>query len=138
MKDSIKSILSVLSLIILFLLLREAFFIGYLASDDSKYFDQAMKYLEGDMSLTEKHWGLRHTVILPVAYLGSIVNINEWTLSIIPLIYLLLILLLVYFFSIKKTDLRTFFYLGTLVVSMPILITQSTVLGVDIAEAFFY
>jgi hypothetical protein len=137
MKDRIKIILSILSLTILFLLLREAFFIGYMASDDSKYFEQAMKYLEGDMSLPEKHWGLRYTIVLPLVFLGYITNINEWTLSVIPLIYLILTLLLIYYFSIKKIDLRTFYYLGALIISMPILVSQSTALGVDITEAFF-
>jgi len=124
-------------LVLIMLIGHEVFFVGYTFSDDSSYIAQAMRYLSGNYLPPTDHWGFRYTVVIPYAIIGIFTEYNEWLVTLIPLLYWLALLTLVWHF-VKHTIGRVeAAYAGLIVVTLPLFVVQSTILGVDITEAFF-
>lgn len=126
-----------LAVVAVMLALHWMFFVGYLVSDDSLYLSQAMRYLSGDFTPPESHWGFRYTIVLPLTLIGLVMDYNERLLALMPLIYWIGVAWLTGWFVRRTIGREQAIYAVLLVVTLPLFVVQSTILGVDITEAFF-
>lgn len=94
--DRIKSPVALLALILVVALaLRLTFFMGLLGWDDVRYWEAAQGLLTGDYGLRSMFW-VRYGIIVPLAVSQAIFGQNEYAAALVPLLYSLVSLVLVY------------------------------------------
>ncbi|MGD2118982.1 MAG: glycosyltransferase family 39 protein [Chromatiales bacterium] len=113
------------------------FFVGFIASDDALYVNQVNQYLSGDLSPPETHWGFRYTVVVPLLIVAKIFGLSEFSLSVFSLIYIIILLVLFGAFVSREIGNKPAMYAGLLLVSMPLVVVQSSILNIDFPEALF-
>ena len=128
---------TMLAMVVLALALVAKFWVGYLSSDDAAYTQSADAWLSDFPYVAKDHWGMRHTVVLPIAASFALFGRNEFTAALPTLLYWAGLVLFSYGF------LRRFATRRALVLALPILLTaplfviQSSAASADIAETFF-
>lgn len=103
--------------VVLALALVAKCWVGYLSSDDPAYADAAESWLSGFPFVSHTHWGMRHTVVLPIAASFALFGRNDFTLALPTLLYWAGIVLFSYAF------LRRYLSRRALALGMPILVT---------------
>ena len=129
--------LNILLLFALALLGHLLFFVGFIASDDGIYLAQAQQYLSGDLSPPTEHWGFRYTIVIPLTLLGMFGDFSSQLLALVPLAYWLALIALTAWFMQRLYGAREAWLAGLLVATSPLFVVQSSILGVDITEAFY-
>ena len=127
-------------LLVLFVLMIAAhslFFVGYIVSDDLLYLAQAKQYLAGDLTPPQTHWGFRYTFVLPLTAIGFVAEFDERSLAIFSLLYWIAVFWLMAWFLRRNFGRKESIFGGLLVATLPLFVIQSSIAGVDIAEAFF-
>jgi 4-amino-4-deoxy-L-arabinose transferase-like glycosyltransferase len=111
-------------------------YVGFIASDDGSYSEAAIGWLDHFPYVGINHWGLRHTVVLPVALSFWLGGINELTMMLPTKVYLLLLILLTYGCLSRLVERRTALLASALLALTPIVILPSSPSD-DLVECFF-
>jgi len=111
-------------------------YVGFIASDDGSYSEAAIGWLDHFPYVGINHWGLRHTVVLPVALSFWLGGINELTMVLPTKVYLLLLILLTYGCLSRLVERRTALLASALLALTPIVILPSSPSD-DLVECFF-
>ncbi len=113
------------------------FYLGFIASDDSLYNSYAAAIAAGDITLPEKHWAFRWTVIVPLAGLIAMVGVSEQTILILTLGYLVALIATLTWITHRFAGPASAFWVAILAATTPLLVTLSTTVNADIPEAVF-
>lgn len=113
------------------------FWVGYLSSDDAAYAEAAYSWLSGFPFVSYTHWGMRHTVVLPVAASFALFGRNDLTLALPTLLYWAGIVLFSYVFLRKFLSSRALLFGLPVLVTAPLFVIQASSASADIAETFF-
>ena len=111
-------------------------YVGFIASDDGSYSEAAIGWLDHFPYVGINHWGLRHTVVLPVALSFWLGGINELTMVLPTKVYLLLLIQLTYGCLSRLVERRTALLASALLALTPIVILPSSPSD-DLVECFF-
>jgi hypothetical protein len=111
-------------------------YIGFIASDDGSYSEAAIGWLDHFPYVGINHWGLRHTVVLPVALSFWLGGVSELTMMLPTKVYLLLLILLTYGCLTRMVEHRTALLASALIALTPIFILPSSPSD-DLVECFF-
>lgn len=111
--------------------------VGFLATDDDIYLSWAERWVEDFPQYGDNHWGIRYTLVLPLALTVSLLGSSALALAIPSLIYFALWLLAAYwlvsrFFPNTVTAFSLFLMLLT-----PLLVVTASIANVDQAELFY-
>lgn len=110
---------------------------GHIESDDVFYAQAAMGWVEHFPSLARTHWGLRHTVVLPLALSFRLFGQTEAALEVPMLLYYGALLVLVAGCVARTARLPAALLATVLVASTPVIAGESSVVVDDLPEAFF-
>lgn len=113
------------------------FYIGFMASDDSMYNSAAARVAAGEITLPERHWAFRYTVIYPLAALIATAGNSEQTTLYLTIGYLATLLGLTIWLVHRCAGASSALWFALLAGTTPILITLSSTLNADIPEALF-
>jgi 4-amino-4-deoxy-L-arabinose transferase-like glycosyltransferase len=120
-----------------FLVLVGVFWVGYLGSDDTTYWEGAVGWTTHFPYVGGSHWALRHTLVLPLAVSRLIFGDGLLALSLPSLLYALaFIAMLTFWMQSALGKFATAIALG-LVVTHPQFVLLSSTADVDIPEMFF-
>jgi Dolichyl-phosphate-mannose-protein mannosyltransferase len=111
-------------------------YVGFIASDDGSYSEAAIGWLSHFPYVGINHWGLRHAVVLPVAFSFWLGGISEFTMMLPTKAYLLFLILLTYGCLTRLVERRTALLASALVALTPIFILPSSPSD-DLVECFF-
>ena len=78
-----------------FLVLVRVFWIGFLGSDDSLYWDGSSGWLTHFPFLGQTHWALRHTLVIPIAIARAVLGDGSPALLAPPLLYAIGVLVVI-------------------------------------------
>lgn len=124
-------------ILILGLVLRLSFFMGFLGSDDIGYYDTSYRISQAGRLESEDYHAKRIGIVYPTAFFYSLFGINEFTSNLLPLSASMLAITLVYFLGAflfgDKTGLMAAFLLSV----YPVNVMNSTMLLADFPAAFF-
>ena len=135
-----KSTVLLLLILVFALVLRIIFFTGISSSDSLYYSEFANKISRHEPFITGgngQHLALRLGIVFPVALLYSIFGANEFTSNIIPLLFSLFSVILIYKFGKFLFDERTGLLSALLLSFFPLDIIFGTSLLGDVPAAFF-
>ncbi|NNF65873.1 MAG: phospholipid carrier-dependent glycosyltransferase [Gammaproteobacteria bacterium] len=111
--------------------------IGYYGSDDMTYFAGGKGWLNDFPYVGQNHWTLRHTIVIPMALVFALAGISEFALVSPVILYYIGLLSIVYLIAREYFDYRTSAVAVFLILTLPLMATQSTVVVPDFAEVFF-
>ncbi len=122
--------------LVLFMVLRHVFWIGYVGADDAYYWEQSAGWLAHIPYLSHVPWGLRHTLVVPMALARVMLGDGMDALLLPSLLYSLGIVVVL---GLWLRDFgRGAQLLGLLLVaSCPVFVLSSSTANVDCTEAFF-
>ena len=119
-----------------FMILRHVFWEGFLGSDDSIYWAESSQWLQHVPYLSATHWGLRHTLVLPMALAHYVLGDGLEALLLPTLLYSLATLLVVA--ALLRPLGRPAMCAGTVMVAMtPQFVLNSSQAFLDPTECFF-
>jgi 4-amino-4-deoxy-L-arabinose transferase-like glycosyltransferase len=111
-------------------------YVGFIASDDGSYSEAAIGWLRQFPYVGATHWGLRHTVVLPVTLSFWLGGINEVSMMLPTKIYLLLLILLTYGCLSRVLGYGTALLSSAFIAATPIFILPSSPSD-DLPECLF-
>jgi len=112
-------------------------YIGFIASDDQSYSMAAIGWLDHFPYIGTTHWELRHTVVLPLALSFWLGGVNEASIMLPTLIYLLLLMALTYGCLIRLVEPGQAVLAAALVALTPVFVLNVSTASDDITECFF-
>ncbi len=112
-------------------------FVGYIDSDDVAYAQAASGWVAHVPYLGGSHWGLRHTIVLPMALGFRIFGENEATLVLPSLLYAGLLLGLLGSIAATLGGWRAAAVTIAVAGSVPVFATGASLVSTDLPEAFF-
>ncbi len=130
-------LLPVISTVLFVLLVIRLGWTGHIESDDVFYAQAAMGWVEHFPYLAQTHWGLRHTVVLPLALSFWLFGQTEAALEAPILLYYAALLVLTAYCVGRVGGLRAALLATVLVAATPIIASESSTIGDDLTEAFF-
>ena len=111
--------------------------VGFEESDDLAYAIAAQAWIDHFPYLATDHWGLRHTIVLPMALVFSLFGESEVTLEVIPLLYAAALLLLM-FYCLRRLDGTAAGILAVLLLAAtPLFGSGASTVVTDLPEAFY-
>lgn len=110
--------------------------IGFLGSDDLAYVDTATQWINTPPVVPAHHWGLRHTLTLPLAAAFATLGEAEWVGSAVSLAYLAALLTIVAVVTRQVTSWTTAQIAVGLSILTPLTLEFASIIGVDLVEAF--
>jgi 4-amino-4-deoxy-L-arabinose transferase-like glycosyltransferase len=120
-----------------FLVLIDLFWVGFLGSDDSLYWAGSGGWLTHIPWLGATHWGLRHTLVIPMAIARAVLGDGPLALLLPSLLYSIGVLVLVALWINRTAGLPAAAAALALVVTNPQFVMLSSIANIDIAECFF-
>ncbi len=131
-----RSVVLALLALTLFPLLRWYFGVGFIGSDDSLYWENAGKWLTHFPYVADNHWGLRHTLVIPIALARLALGDVQVALMLPTLIYAeaFLLVLAVWLWRVGGGVAGVALLL---VVVDPLLVVWGSTADIDIVEVFF-
>jgi 4-amino-4-deoxy-L-arabinose transferase-like glycosyltransferase len=111
--------------------------VGYLHSDDTYYAAAARGWISEFPYVGTTHWGLRHTIVLPMAAGFAVFGVNEFTLILPFTIYAALLLTGIWFFLRSRTGDLSAALAVLIAASTPILAEGASLGATDLVEAFY-
>lgn len=111
--------------------------VGYYGSDDMSYAEGALGWLNDFPYVGDSHWTLRHTVVVPIAIAFGIGGVGEFTLVLGTMLYHFALITAVYVVVARHLNTKTAVLTTLLIATLPLMVTQSTVVVPDFAEVFF-
>jgi 4-amino-4-deoxy-L-arabinose transferase-like glycosyltransferase len=112
-------------------------YIGFRPSDDQYYSMAAVGWLDHFPYIGATHWELRHTVVLPLALSFWLGGINETSLMLPTLMYLLLLMALTYGCLGRLVEPGQAVLAAALVALTPVFVLYVSSASDDITECFF-
>ena len=112
-------------------------YIGFLASDDQSYSLAAIGWLHHFPYVGINHWELRHTVVFPIALSFWLGGINETSIMLPTLIYLLLLMALTYGCLVRLVEPGQAVLASALIALTPVFALNVSTASDDITECFF-
>ena len=128
---------TMLAMVALALALVAKFWVGYLSSDDAAYTFSADAWLSSFPFVSRDHWGMRHTVVLPVAASFALFGRNGFTAALPTLLYWVGMVLFSYGFLRRFATRRALALAMPILLTAPLFVVQSSAASADIAETFF-
>ena len=110
---------------------------GFIESDDLFYARAARAHLDHFPALPVTHWGLRHTIIWPMAAAFALFGENEATLTSVPPAYLLALLVLVFVATMRLAGRRAALIATAFAATSPMLTVAAGYGTTDVPEAFY-
>lgn len=110
---------------------------GHVESDDVFYARAAMGWVDHFPYLAQTHWGLRHTIVLPLAVSFWLFGQNEAALEAPMLLYYAALLVLVAYCVGRLYGARAALLATAIVAATPVIAGESSVVWDDLPEAFF-
>lgn len=110
---------------------------GFIESDDVFYTHAARGWAEHFPYLGTTHWGLRHTIVLPIALCFVLFGQNEVTLILPFLVYACAFLTIIFFWTRSISSSRDGLFAALLVAATPVFAGWATIAVDDIPEACF-
>lgn len=111
--------------------------VGYYGSDDISYAEGGAGWLNDFPYVGDSHWTLRHTIVIPIAIAFRVGGTSEFTLVLGTLLYHLALIATVYIVVARHLSTRTAILATIIIATLPLMVTQSTVVVPDFAEVFF-
>ncbi len=127
---------AVLAAVAGFLALRAVFWVGYIGSDDSLYWQEATHWLRQAPYLADNHWGLRHSLVLPIA-LGRVLLGERQIALVLPVLLASLGCIVVLGVLLRRLGGLAMAFALALVVSNQQFVLQSSIAYIDFIETFF-
>ncbi|UTW56341.1 glycosyltransferase family 39 protein [Kordiimonas sp. SCSIO 12610] len=120
----------------IFLLLVIINWVGFTASDDAVYVKGAYGLLN-EFPFLGEHGTFRFIITAPIALMMWVFGENEVSIALPTLFYAVaFIIVLISFFRRRAGD-KASIFVGLMMVTSPLLVTQSSIASIDIIEAFY-
>lgn len=111
--------------------------VGFIESDDLFYARTAEAWATHGGHLANSHWGLRHTIVLPLAGLFAVFGTSESWLVTVSASYLLGLLGLLYYAARSVAGPISGLVAVVLAISVPVIAESASLLTADVPEAVF-
>ena len=111
--------------------------VGLTDSDDLNYAVAAQAWVDHFPLVSSGHWGLRHVIVLPMAFLVRLFGASEATLVAPSTAYLAALLILTVLCLRRVADLASGLLAAAALVTVPLISSGVSVVTTDIPEAFF-
>jgi 4-amino-4-deoxy-L-arabinose transferase-like glycosyltransferase len=132
-----KAIALTLGAIAAFLIVVGVFWTGPLGSDDSLYWDASSGWLRHFPYLGKSHWGLRHTLVIPLALTRLALGDGLPALVLPTLLAALALIAVLVLWTWRISDGRATILAIALLVTNPLLVTLSSAAWIDPIEILF-
>ena len=129
--------LILLGCILIFALALRVFFFTGVISSDSLFYSEFANNIAKNEPFISNHLSLRLGIVYPVSWLYSILGVNEFSSNIIPLIFSLASIILIYKFGKLFFSEKTGLFAALLLSIFPLDVVFGTTLMGDIPSAFF-
>jgi 4-amino-4-deoxy-L-arabinose transferase-like glycosyltransferase len=136
-RDSARTAILLAAVISVFLLLVANFWIGFLGSDDSLYWEGSSGWLAHFPYLGTTHWALRHTLVIPIAMARAAFGDGLPALLAPSLLYTIGVLVVIALWTRRAAGLTAAIATMALVVTNPQLVWIASVANIDVVEIFF-
>jgi 4-amino-4-deoxy-L-arabinose transferase-like glycosyltransferase len=110
---------------------------GYIESDDQYYASAAVGWNTKFPYIATGHWGLRHTIVLPIAASFAIAGVNETTLILPTTFYYLAFVVLTFLVLSRLSGAIAAFWAAVLVALTPLFSLSASIVVTDLTELFF-
>ncbi len=127
----------VIASICCFLVAVDVFWVGFLGSDDSLYWEAAGGWLTHFPWLGANHWALRHTLVIPIAIARALLGDGLPALLLPSLLYAIGIVAVTALWVRRAAGTRAAASAMALVVTNPRFVLISSIADIDVAEIFF-
>ena len=112
-------------------------FVGFISSDDVSYLGNARDWLNRFPNVPDSHWGVRHTVVLPIAASIAIFGESERALALPSLFYQLALVGVTVCFVYRAAGIVAASMVGALVLTLPLYALNSSIANADTPELLF-
>lgn len=112
-------------------------FVGFISSDDISYLENARDWLHRFPHIPDSHWGVRHTVVLPIAASFGLFGEGEWTLELGSLFYQIALVGVTVYFVHRAAGMMSAAVAGALVLTLPLYALNSSIANADTPELLF-
>jgi 4-amino-4-deoxy-L-arabinose transferase-like glycosyltransferase len=109
---------------------------GYIESDDQYYASAAVGWMTKFPYIATGHWGLRHTIVLPIAASFALGGINETALVLPTTLYYLALVVLTYLALDRLAGPLAAFWAAVLVALTPLFSLNASIVVTDLTELF--
>ena len=110
---------------------------GLIESDDQNYAEAAQVWVSHGPALADHHWGLRYTIVLPLAVIFRIFGTGEVQLESVATLYTLALLMLCFFAAAGAAGVWAGVFAVLAVGSVPMIAGSASLLYSDVPEAVF-
>ena len=134
---SVRVLLLLLIATCAFLALISFFWVGFLGSDDSLYWESAGGWIAHVPFVGHSHWALRHTLVIPMAVARFAFGNGMLAMVLTPILASIGIIVVLALWSLRAAGLATAAAAAALVVTNPQFVLVSSTAYIDVVEAFF-
>jgi 4-amino-4-deoxy-L-arabinose transferase-like glycosyltransferase len=110
---------------------------GYIESDDQYYASAAVGWMTKFPYAATDHWGLRHTIVLPIAASFALGGVNETALILPTTCYYLVLVVLTFLALSRLYSAAVAFWAAALVALTPLFSLNASIVLTDLTELFF-
>ncbi len=112
-------------------------YVGFQASDDARYLEGALGWIEHFPFVGDSHWTLRHTITIPTAVFIQFLGLNEFATSLTNVLYFIAFLALNAWCVARYVNVLAAWFCTALLIVLPGFTVVATYLNSDIPELFF-
>jgi len=112
-------------------------FVGFISSDDTSYLGGARGWLSHFPFVPDSHWGVRHTVVLPLAASMGLFGESELALVLPSLFYQFALVGVTVSFMYRAAGIVAAAIAGALIVTLPLFALNSSIANADTPELLF-
>lgn len=109
--------------------------VGFIASDDSLYYEGAMRWLTDPPFAGDNHWSTRFPLTLTFASVIALVGHNFLAFAVIAVLFYVVIVAVAGMFAAQVAGMRAGWIAALLTATLPVIVANATSVSVDLIEA---